>query len=447
MPETQRDHQQNLDRVREKEVVGWKMGDLSWSSYEVAVVVAVLGPYLAALIEDNGGSIDILGLAIDDAAFFPYAIALSALVQMVTLPLMGAIADHTRFRKQTILIPAYIASVATFGFFFLTKTNILFGGFIYLFSSVGFGLALVGYNSYLPLLTSPKNRDRVSSGGAAWGYFGAFSYLLITLIIFTLLPDNLGLAARLSLGGSALWCIVFLLIGPQRLLKDRPAAAAKPANVSWGRLGFLSVFRILKDLRTTYPQAAKYLIAYLIFVDAVSAIIALATTFGDQELEIESSTLLLVILMIQLVAIPGAVFFGRLAEWIGTKEALMVNLAAWAIIVFAAFAFMRTVAHYWILGFFLALVIGGARALGRSLFSLMIPESEEARYFGFYQMSASGSSWAAPIIFGVVAQISDSVRLAILPLVAFFIIAIVVLTRVDVETGIAQAKRTELADV
>ncbi len=423
------------------EIFGWKVADLAWSTFDTTVLSAVLGPYFLSLIEDNGGSVDFLGFSVDQASYFPYAVGLSSLLQVILLPLLGTIADHSNLKKQMIMIPAYVASLATLGFFFLTNNTVILGGLLFLIGSVGFGVAKVSYNSYLPLIAAPEDRDRVSSVGYAWGYFGGFTYLLCNLVLFQVLKDDLALAARLSLGGVGLWCLFFLTVGPQRHLRSRPAGAAKPVGVSWAKLSFVSLLQLFKDLRSKYPQALRYLIAYLIFIDAVSAIIALATTFADKELDIDGSTLLLIILMIQFVAMPGAILFGRLATRIGAKKALLINLSIWAALIIFAYVLLETVTHFWILGFGIAIVLGGSRALSRSLFSQMIPDAEEGRYFGLYEMSASGSSWAAPIIFGVIAQATGSVRLAILPLAFFFIAAIFLLLRVDVAAGMKDAAK------
>ncbi len=426
-----------------KEVFGWKIADLAWSAFDTTVTTALLGPYFLALIEDNGGSVNVAGLSINQTSYFPYALGLSSLLQVLLLPLWGALADHTELKKKLIIWPAYMAGIATVGLYFVTVDTIVLGGILFLIASVSFGMARVVYDSLLPLIAEPKDRDRVSAGGFAWGYLGGFIYLLVNLLLFNLMADNLGLAARLSLAGSGVWCIIFIYLGPHRYLQDRPAANQKPPGASWVRFSFSALFTLIAEMRRKYPQAFRYLISYLIFIDAVSAVISLATTFADKELNIDSGTLLLVILMIQFVAIPGSIFFGRLAERIGAKKALILNLSIWTILVLAAYLFMTSELDFWILGGCLALVLGGSRSLSRSLFSQMIPADEEARYFGLYQMSANGSSWAAPFIFGLVAQSSGSVRLAILPLAVFFALAIAVMLTVDVRAGALTARPQE----
>ncbi len=426
-----------------REVFGWKLADLAWSTFDTTVTTALLGPYFIALIEDNGGSVNVAGLSINQASYFPYAVGISSLLQVLLLPLWGALADHTDHKKQLILAPAYLGGLATIGLYFVTGDTILLGGVLFLVASVAFGMARVVYDSLLPLIANPDERDRVSAAGSAWGYFGGFAYLLVNLLLFNTMSDDLGLAARLSLAGAGLWCVVFLAIGPGRYLQDRPAARGKPATISWISFSFSTLFALLKEMRSKYPQAFRYLIAYLIFIDAVSAILALATTFADEELKIDSGTLLLIILMIQFVAIPGSIFFGRLAERYGAKKALILNLSIWSVLVISSYLFMTTERDFWIVGGCIAIVLGGSRCLSRSLFAQMIPEDEEGQYFSLYQISANGSSWAAPFIFGVVAQTTGSVRLAILPLAAFFIMAIAVMATVDVRAGALDARPDE----
>jgi UMF1 family MFS transporter len=180
----------------------------------------------------------------------------------------------------------------------------------------------------------------------------------------------------------------------------------------------------------SYPQTLTFLIAYLLYNDAVQAVIALSAQFGSDELKIPMSDLTLAILMVQFVAFAGALVFNGVAKLIGTKPAIVVALLIWIGVVLAIYLVVRTTAHFFITAAVVAVVMGGTQALSRSLFSQMIPKGREGEYFGVYEISDKGTSWLAPLIFGLALQFTSSYRLAILSLLAFFVAGLLVLLRV-----------------
>jgi UMF1 family MFS transporter len=190
-----------------------------------------------------------------------------------------------------------------------------------------------------------------------------------------------------------------------------------------------------------YPQTLMFLAAYLLYNDAVQAVIALAAQFGNDELKIPLSTLTLAILMVQFMAFGGAMLFNVVSGAIGTKPAIMVSLLIWIGVLTAIYLTVRTTAHFFIMAATVALVMGGTQALSRSLFSQMIPPGREAEYFSLYEISDKGTSWLAPLIFGLALQITGNYRLAILSLLVFFVAGLLVLLRVDPVRAASEAHR------
>ncbi len=415
-----------------REVFGWQMYDWAWSAFSTTVTTALLGPYLFNLAEDNGG-VNLGGWTIDPGSFFPFTVSLSALIQVIVLPLVGAAADHTDHKKSLMLGLAYFGSAMTAAMFLITGTTLLLGGALFLLASVGFGAAGVIYNSYLPDIAPPELRDRVSSGGFALGYLGGGLWLAANFALFEFM--DAALAARISLGGTGVWVAVFLFLFTQRYLRARPAARTKPAGVGWARFSVGSIIRTGREMRRKYPVTFRYLLAYLIFNDGILTVIAVATSFASDELDAEAETLLLLVLMIQFVAVPGAVGFGRLAERVGSKRSLIWNLMVWAGLVIYAYVQLDSIPKLWILGTVLAFVLGGSQAISRSLYAQMIPADKEAEYFGFYEIASRGTSWIGPAAFGVVNQVTGSQRQAILSLIVFFVVGIALLFPVDVKRG------------
>jgi UMF1 family MFS transporter len=419
-----------------REVFGWQMYDWAWSAFTTTVTTALLGPYLLDLAERTDG-VAILGARVAPASFFPFAVSISAFAQVFLLPLVGAVADHTPHKKRLMMGLAYAASAVTAALFVVTASTVLLGGALFIVASIAFGAASVVYNSFLCEIAPPERRDRVSSVGFAYGYLGGGLWLGINFALLTFLDTEL--AVRISLGGTGLWCIAFLWLFPGRLLGNRPALRVRPQGRGWLGFSFRSIITTVTDMRRRYPVAFRYLIAYLIFTDGIETVTVVATSFAADELDASSENLLTLVLLIQVVAIPGALAFGRLAERIGAKRSLMINLAVWVAVVVYAFAALDTIDELWALGLVVALVLGGSQALRRSLFSQMIPASREAEYFGFYEIAARGTSWLGPVTFAIVNQIVGSQRQAILSLIAFFVIGLVLLVPVKVRQAMIDA--------
>ncbi len=420
-----------------REILGWQMYDWAWSAFTTTVVTALLGPYLQELADDAGG-VTVLGRQLEGASFFSFTVAAAAICQVVVLPLVGAAADHTDQKRKLMLALAYAASAATAALFVVTSSTILLGGLLFVAAAVGFAAAGVIYNSYLPEIAPPEQRDRVSAGGYALGYVGGGVYLALNFAMIALMEDT-GLAVRLSLGGTGLWVAFFVWAFTQRRLKDRPASSPRPAGRGWLSLGISATLATARRMRRDHPVTFRYLISYLIFNDGIQTVIAISTVFAADELGAEPETLLLLVLMIQFVATPGALGFGRAAERYGAKRSLIVSLVAWSALVIYAYADLDSIPKLWAMGVVLAFILGGSQSIARSLFSQMIPSDSEAEFFGFYEIASRGTTWVGPLLFGIVNEITGSQRQAIISLIVFFVVGTALLFTVDVRKGMVEA--------
>jgi UMF1 family MFS transporter len=209
-------------------------------------------------------------------------------------------------------------------------------------------------------------------------------------------------------------------------------------------IGFSELGRTFRELaRLRYTL--KYLIGYLFFNDGIQTVISMASVFMAQELftskglKTDQSFLLLIFLMVQFVAIFGALFFERLAYAINTKNAIMVSLVLWAAVVIYGYGFLHTTNQAWLMAAVIAIVLGGSQALSRSLFSRMIPAGREASFFGIYEVSERGTSWMGPLVFGAVVAATNSYRQALLSLIIFFVVGAIVLYLTDTDRAIHEA--------
>ena len=306
---------------------------------------------------------------------------------------------------------------------------------------------LAFYNSLLPSIATADEVDRVSTAGFALGYLGGGSLLALNMAMLAN-PQRFGIAdagmaARLSFASVAAWWVLFSI----PLFRHVPEPARKlQADETGGenavRIAVRRLAGTLRELRV-HKDAGILLLAFFVYNDAVNTIIRMAMIYGD-EIGISSSHLMAAFLMIQLVGVPFAFAFGALADRIGTRRALFVTLAVYAVVSVYGFA-LRTTAQFFVLGFLVATVQGGIQALSRSLFATLIPRHKAGEMFGFFGVFDRFGGAFGMFVFGVFQATTGSGRPAILTLIVFFAIGAWLLTRVDVERGRRVAREAEAA--
>ncbi len=423
---------------KKREVTGWAMYDWANSAFSAVVVTVLLGPYLTALIDAKpGGVLVVGGFTIEAEAFYPFCVSVSVIMQVIFLPILGTLADHTNLKKRLMMLFAYAGAAATILLFFVQAGSILFGGVLFIIANLSFGAAIVFYNAFLPDIAKPEEQDTVSSKGFAYGYVAGGIMLGLSLVLLQLMTDT-GLAIRISLAGAGVWWLVFTVLFPQRRLVQRQTTASLPSGANYLTYSLKTFFATLKDMAQKYPLTLRYLISYLIYNDGIQTVNTVATIFAVSELGLEPQQLVGLVLMIQFVAAPGAILFNRLAGRIGAKYTVIITLAGWAGLLIWAY-FMHTPGQIWLWAFVEALVLGSSQALSRSMFSKMIPANQESAYFSLYEISERGTSWIGPVVFGLAVQMTGSSRVALLPLIAFFVIGIVILLFTNVRQAIADA--------
>jgi len=432
-----------------REQVGWYFYDWANSAFYTTVVTVFLGPYLTGIAKAAAESLGAgnrfvypLGIKVDSGSFFPYVIALSVGLQVVFLPILGAIADYSHRKKQMLALFAYIGAFATMGLYFLQGTNYLLGGGLFVLANLSYGASIVFYNSFLPDIATEDQSDKVSSRGFAYGYFGGGLLLAFNLLLVLGAPRlglSTGLAVRLSLLSAGIWWGGFAVI-TFLFLKTRPETKKLPPGKSYLTLGFMELASTFRELRRL-PLTFRYLLGYLIYNDGIQTVIFASSAFLEQELFKNGNPtfLLEIFLMVQFVAVPGALLFERLAYLIKTKNAIVVSLIIWAGIVIYAYKFLHTVPEAWIMAGLIAIVLGGSQALSRSLFSRMIPRGKEASFFGLYEVSERGTSWMGPLLFSIVIARTGSYRQALLSLIFFFIVGLVILLFTNTDRAVHEA--------
>ncbi|GGO91923.1 MFS transporter [Nocardioides phosphati] len=431
-----------LNRAREQRA--WYVIDWATSAFQTTVAGVLFAPYLISIAENAAGErgrLHVLGLAIAPGSLPSYVITLSTLMSALFYPLIGAVADRTARKPDLMAGFAWAGALASGLLFFMTGDNWAFGSVMFIVANLCAGCAVVVGDSILPLISTEAERDRVSSVGWAWGYAGGGLLLAVNFLVVSF-PGAIGidkeLAVRLSLLSAAVWWAAFIVVPWRGIRRHEPAAVEQVAGGLLAR-SFGQLWATLRDLRN-YPVALTFLVAYLFFNDGIQTVIGSASIYGTEELGFDEGFVLGTYLLVQLVAMLGALAFGRAAARYGAKHVILTGLGGWmAIVTVALIVPKEQVLPFLVLGVAIGIVLGGTQALARSYFSLFIPRGKEAEYFSLYHAMDRGTSWFGTLTFGLVYQLSGSYRPAIFALIVFFVLGGGLLLRVDTARGMREA--------
>jgi len=433
-----------VDDTTRREQRGWYFYDWANSAFSTTVVTVFLGPYLTTVAEnaaDAGGLVHPLGIPVLAGSYFPYVLSLSVVLQVILLPITGAIADRTRGKRRLLMLFAYVGAISTMGLYLIQGSAYLLGGLLFVVANLSFGASVVVYNAFLPEIAGPDERDRVSSRAWALGYLGGGLLLAANLAMFTA-HESLGLsegqAVRISLLSAGAWWALFALI-PLATLRDRGTGRSDAKGAAIATAGFRQLLGTLRS-SLAYPQTLLFLAAFLLYNDGIQTVITLTAVYAKAELNLGTGTIISTVLMVQFLAFVGALLLGACARFFGAKRVVLASLILWTGAVAGAYFLQAgAVWQFYLLGAFIGIVLGGSQALSRSLFSHMIPGGQEAAYFSLYEISERGTSWLGPLLFGLTLQLTSSYRSALASLIVFFALGFVLLVLVNVRRAIVEA--------
>ncbi len=412
-----------------KTINGWAYFDWANSAYYLVISTAIFPIYFSSVTEDR---ISMFGGTISNTALYSFSVSAAYILIAILSPLLSAIADYTgrrmHFLKSFTMIGA-IGCVALF--FFHSPQTMWIGTTAFILGTIGAAGGLVFYDSYLPLIASEDQYDKVSAKGYSYGYVGSVLLLIVCLVMIQK-PEwfhitNPTLPSRISFVLVGLWWIGFSQITFRRLPADVPVAhPGKLLAKGWNEL--LLVWQKIKQDRDT----KRFLAAYFFYIAGVHTVIYLASLFASQELGFQDAELILTILLLQLVAIPGALFFARLSKQKGNKFSLLVQLVIWVLICVGAFATTSKWEFFGIAGL-VGLVLGGIQALSRSTYAKLLEGRKEdpTTFFSFMDVLSKIAIVSGTFIFGLVNSITGSMRYSVLALAVFFIIGSILLTTVS----------------
>ncbi len=426
------------EKLHKRAIRAWTMYDWGNSAFATTIMAAVLPVYYTSVAAGS--------LAPNIAtAYWGFTSSISALIAALISPILGAVADIRGSKKRFLTIFMIIGVTATSLLYFIQSGDWLLASVFFVFANVGFAGSLVYYDSLLPHVARPEEMDQVSSRGYAMGYIGGGILLAINLVMIMLVPTlvpslDAGLMTRLTFVTVAIWWLVFTL--PLLLHVKEP-----PRRMEAGEEGVNPVTSSFRRLGKTFREIRKYrdlsmgLLAFWVYANGIGTIIVMATAYGN-ELGFGQTTLIGTLLMVQFLAAPFAILFGRLSKKIGTKKSIYISLIIYTLIAIAGY-FLYQEWQFWALGAAVATVQGGSQALSRSLIGKMMPKSKSAEFYGFFSVFEKFATILGPLLFGVVSTIMGHSRLSIVSLIIFFILGIYILTRVNVERGVAVAQAEE----
>ncbi|MFV8226858.1 MFS transporter [Christiangramia aquimixticola] len=432
----------HLPKGSKKLIHAWAFYDWANSVYSLVISSAIFPIFYGALtiIKDEQGNkisdtVRFLGFDLNNDTLISYVTASAFLVVSFLSPFLSGIADYVGNKKMFLKFFCYLGALSCIGLFWFDLDFLWFGLLCYFFALIGFWSSLVFYNSYLPDIAFPDQQDKASAKGFSLGYIGSVILLVICLIMILKYDwfgfEDEGLPTRLSFVLTGIWWIAFSQYTYHYLPKGNKKA----------RLTKNVLFNGFKELRTIWEAIKKtkilkrYLLAFFVYSMAVQTIMLIATYFGIEELEWGDQDptfgLIVSILLIQLVAVVGALLTSRLAIKYGdVKILIMINLIWIAICGYAYF--ITTPQQFYVAAASVGLVMGGIQSLSRSTYSKMIPEGakDTASYFSFYDVAEKIGIVIGMSLYGVVAQQTGSIRSSILFLVVFFIAGVLLLMRV-----------------
>jgi UMF1 family MFS transporter len=416
----------------------WAFYDWANSVYPLVISSAVFPIYYGSLFVDDL-YVELLGFNFKNTALISFLTAFAFVVLSFMTPLLSGIADYMGNKKKFLKFFCYSGSISCMGLYWFDLSNIYFGLFFYFTALISFWASLVFYNSYLPDIAFKNQQDAISAKGYALGYFGSVLLLVFNLAMvmypetFGIIGDNSeSIAMRYSFVSVGIWWIIF----SQYTFYFLPAPNKKREiikDVIWN--GFNEIIDVWNELKKI-SLIKNYLIAFFIYSSALQTVLLIAAYFGEQEIiwpEGEKTIGLIVsILLIQLIAIFGAIFTSKLSEKFGNIFTLIILNLFWAFLCIGAY-FINQPFEFYIAAGLVGLVMGGIQALSRSTFSKMIPKTENTTsYFSFFDVSQKVSVVFGMTLFAFLDQITGSMRTSILVFVVIFLLGAFLLKRIKI---------------
>jgi UMF1 family MFS transporter len=425
-----------MQTASKKVVNGWAMYDWANSVYNLVITSTIFPAYYEAVTGDGNENTLIDKIKIGDyefsnTALYNYILAIAFVIVAIMSPILSSIADYRGNKKQFLRFFCTMGSLSCASLYFFDSDHITGGLISVIIACVGFWSSLVFYNSYLPEIAAPEDRDRISAKGFMMGYIGSV-LLQIICFVFVLKPELFGItvgkASQISFLLVGVWWVSFGWLAISRLPQSKGVKGAHSKNLI--TQGYKELHKVWIELKTQ-PLLKQFLVSFFFYNMGVQTVMLAATLYGKSELNIPTTNLIIAILIIQLVAIPGAHLMAKLASKWGNFNTLMVAILIWIGGCIMGYYLPRnSVMPFYSLAIIVGFVMGGIQSVSRSTYSKLMPETHDTTsYFSFYDVTEKVAIVIGMFSFGFINEITGSQRNSVLALCIFFIIGFVLLYR------------------
>ncbi len=422
-----------MKSASKKVINGWAMYDWANSVYNLVITSTIFPAYFEAITGDGNpnttqDTVKFLGREYVNTSLYNYALSVAFIIVALISPLLSSIADYRGNKKKFLFFFCTMGSIACSLMFFFDKTNLLYGLLCLVFACVGFWSSLVFYNSFLPEIAAPEDQDRVSAKGFSMGYIGSM-ILQVICFVFVLSPNTFGItvgkASQVSFLLVGIWWWGFGQFSLRRLPNSTPIGTDKHHVFTKGYNELSKVWKQVKQM----PVLKRFLLAFFFFNMGVQTVMLVATLYGKSELNIPTEKLIIAILMIQLIAIPGAYCIAFLSKKLGNFNALLITVFLWVLLCYVGYNLPRNgVNEFYGLAIMVGFIMGGIQSLSRSTYAKLMPETKDTTsFFSFYDVTEKISIVIGMFSFGYISEFSGSQRNSVLVLAIFFIIGLIVL--------------------
>jgi UMF1 family MFS transporter len=419
----------------------WCTYDWANSVYSLVITSAIFPIYYQAVTTTEGNDqVLFAGFTVTNSVLYSFALSFSFLVISPLLPLLSGVADYAGNKKSFMKFFCYLGGFACMGMYFFTSSSLEWGILCVVLASIGYSGSLVFYDAYLPEIASSDQLDKVSAKGYSWGYYGGVVLLILNLVFiqnFELFGfSSQGIATLFSFLLVGIWWIGFAQI-PFAILPDN--IYKKDIRLAKWSKGYEELVKVWNSLKSN-PDLKKYILAYFFFNMGVQTVMYMAATFGSKELKLPDFKLIATVLIIQLVASLGAFVFARLSGKWGNKSTLIVMISIWILICLAAYMVTNEYEFY-ALATAVGVVMGGIQSLSRATYAKLIPKNsiDHASYFSFFDVAFNLSIVVGTFSYGLVEQLTGSMRNSTLAIAGFFVIGLFLLRTVNA-TSISESK-------
>jgi len=423
-----------MQTAPKKVVNAWAMYDWANSVFNLVITTTFFPIYYLGVTGDGNDAtktdyIDFLWLKhVPNSSLYNYTMAAGFLIVAIMSPILSSIADYKGNKKSFMRFLLTLGSLSCMGFYFFKSDTLLLGTILMITATVGYWSSLVFYNSYLPEIAAPQDRDRISAKGFMYGYIGSVLLQIIGFVLVMMAGEDAKAqsnAVRLTFVLVGIWWLSFAQITLKHMPAGKPAGDGRNKNLL--RNGFHELGKVLRQVKAM-PVLWLFLCAFFFYNMGVQTIMLIATNFGKEELALDTTVLIATVVIIQLVAIVGALTMSRLSDKYGNFRVLMIVVLLWIGVCLYAYFFLTNKWHFFGVAAVVGLVMGGIQSLSRSTYSKLMPVTKDtASFFSFYDVTEKIAIVVGMFSFGFITQMTGSMRNSILALLSFFVLGLLLL--------------------